>query len=110
MAGTEFIDGEGNVRLRGQLKPEPATLPIDASELAAGAAATNVGTLGGVLGGTLPNPTMAANAAAANLLAGAKQEQLNGPTTSVNDGATTDLPLAHVSGDVLLDQIGRAHV
>lgn len=37
----------------------PAAL-ITSSMLAAGAAATNVGTLGGSLGGTLPNPTIAA--------------------------------------------------
>ena len=35
--------------------------------LAAGAAAGNVGTLGGVLGGTLPNPSMASGAAATNV-------------------------------------------
>jgi hypothetical protein len=36
-------------------------------DLAAGAAATNVGTLGGVLTGTLPNPGLAAGAASSNI-------------------------------------------
>jgi hypothetical protein len=40
---------------------------IVAADMAAGAAAGNVGALGGVLNGTLPNPGMAAGAAAANV-------------------------------------------
>jgi hypothetical protein len=40
---------------------------VTSTKMAAGAAATNVGTLGGVLTGTLPNPGMASGAAASNI-------------------------------------------
>jgi hypothetical protein len=40
---------------------------VTATQLGAGASASNVGVLGGVLSGTLPNPTMAAGAVATNV-------------------------------------------
>jgi hypothetical protein len=52
--------------------------------LAAGAAASNVGTLGGALAGTLPNPTLASGAAATNVgaLTGDLTGSLPGPTVA----------------------------
>jgi len=69
------------------------TLPagsIAAAYLAAGAAASNVGTLGGVLGGTLPNPTMAAGAAATNVgtLSGVLTGTLPSPGMAAGAAAT----------------------
>lgn len=54
--------------------------------MASGAAATNVGTLGGVLGGTLPNPTMAAGAASTNVgsVGGDLTGTLPNPTVGTN--------------------------
>ena len=61
-----------------------------AMSLASGAASSNIGTLGGVLGGTLPNPTMAAGAASANIgsLGGALGGTLPNPTLNIVPTAT----------------------
>jgi hypothetical protein len=63
---------------------------ITSTQLAAGAAATNVGTLSGVLGGTLPSPSMAAGAAAANVgaLSGVLGGTLPSPTMAAGAAAT----------------------
>ena len=61
-----------------------------AADLASGAAATNVGTLGGSLVGTLPNPTLAAGAAASNVgaLGGSLVGTLPNPTLASGAAAT----------------------
>lgn len=71
--------------------------------LATGAAATNVGTLGGVLGGTLPNPTMAAGAAATNVgtLSGVLGGTLPSPTMAAGAAATNVGTLGGVLGGTL---------
>jgi hypothetical protein len=63
---------------------------VPAAAIAAGASAANVGTLGGVLGGTLPNPTMAAGAAATNVgtLSGVLGGTLPSPTMATGAAAT----------------------
>ena len=63
---------------------------VVAADLAAGAASTNVGTLGGVLGGTLPNPTLASGAAATNIgtLGGDLSGTLPNPTIKSNVNLT----------------------
>jgi hypothetical protein len=59
-----------------------ADTTITSGKLASGAAAANVGTLSGVLTGTLPSPGMAAGAAATNVgtLSGALSGTLPGPS------------------------------
>lgn len=61
---------------------------VTAGKLASGAAASNVGTLGGVLSGTLPNPNMASGAAATNV--GSLGGDLTGtlPNPTIADGPT----------------------
>lgn len=63
---------------------------VTAAKLASGAAASNIGSLGGALGGTLPNPSMAAGAAATNV--GTLGGDLSGtlPSPSVASGAITN--------------------
>lgn len=66
--------------------------------MASGAAATNIGTVGGVLTGTLPNPGMATNAAATNVgtVGGDLAGTLPNPTikSSVNLTGTPTAPSA----------------
>lgn len=71
--------------------------------MAAGAASTNVGTLGGVLGGTLPNPTMAAGAAATNVgtLSGVLGGTLPSPTMAAGAASTNVGTLGGVLGGTL---------
>jgi hypothetical protein len=71
--------------------------------MAAGAAATNIGALGGVLGGTLPNPTMAAGAAATNVgsLGGVLGGTLPNPTMAAGAAATNVGSLGGVLGGTL---------
>ena len=72
---------------------------ITATDLASGAAATNVGTLAGVLGGTLPNPAMAAGAASANVgtLGGALTGTLPNPGLAPGVASTS---VGAVGGDL----------
>jgi hypothetical protein len=62
--------------------PTIALLAVTNAKMAAGAASANVGTLSGVLGGTLPSPTMAAGAASTNIgtLGGSLAGTLPNPT------------------------------
>jgi hypothetical protein len=64
--------------------PVVALLAITNAKMAVGAASVNIGTLGGVLGGTLPNPTMSAGAASTNI--GALTGDISGslPSTTVS--------------------------
>jgi hypothetical protein len=63
---------------------------IPAAALATGAAASNVGALGGALGGTLPNPSLAAGAAAGNIgtLGGVLSGTLPNPGMAAGAAAT----------------------
>jgi hypothetical protein len=82
---------------------------ITAADLAAGVAASNVGALGGVLGGTLPNPTMAAGAAVANI--GFTPAHLAGSSVqvfSVANGASGNDALAY--GQMHVAQVGQLQV
>ena len=94
---------------------------VTSAKLASGAAATNVGTLSGVLGGTLPSPTMAAGAAASNVgaLGGSLSGTLPNPTLAANsvgasqitDGTvgTAELANAAVTNAKLASDTARAN-
>jgi hypothetical protein len=66
--------------------PVVALLAITNAKMAAGAASANIGTLSGVLGGTLPSPTMAAGAASTNIgtLGGSLAGTLPNPTIATS--------------------------
>lgn len=70
---------------------DPGYVALTATGLGPAAAATNIGNLGGVLGGSLPNPTMAAGAAAANIgsLGGALSGTLPNPSLAAGTAVTS---------------------
>lgn len=72
---------------------------VTSTAIGSGAAASNVGTIGGVLGGTLPNPTMASGAATANIgtLGGVLGGTLPSPTMAAGAAATN---IGTVGGDL----------
>lgn len=76
--GNTVVNGSATTAMRSDAAPP----------LASGAASANIGTLGGVLGGTLPNPTMAAGAAATNIgsLSGDLSGTLPSPTVAKIQG------------------------
>lgn len=104
-----FADGTGALLANGPSQ----TGGITATMLASGAASTNIGALGGVLGGTLPNPTMAAGAAATNIgtlggvLTGTLPNPGLGATPTVFGGAAagSTLTLESTSGTGTTDFI-----
>jgi hypothetical protein len=66
-----------------------ATAGVTASMLASGAAASNIGSLGGVLTGTLPNPGLAAGSVGSSQLQGSI-ELPGAPTSNTTPAAGTD--------------------
>lgn len=76
--GNTVVNGTATTYMRSDAAPPLGT----------GVAAANVGTLGGVLGGTLPNPSMAAGAAATNIgtLGGDLSGTLPNPTVTAVQG------------------------
>ena len=73
--------------------PAVQTFPngsLTAAELASGAAASNVGSIGGALSGTLPNPALASGAAASNVggLGGALGGTLPNPSLAAGAAAS----------------------
>jgi hypothetical protein len=71
---------------------------VTSGKLASGAAATNVGTLGGSLSGTLPNPTLAANSVGAS--------QITDGTVGTAELAAGAVTNAKLAADTHLQQTG----
>jgi hypothetical protein len=94
-----------------------ADATIQALDMAAGAAASNVGTLGGSLSGTLPNPTVANGSITSAMIADGTitgTDIATGTITStqIQDGTiqSADIAVAGISNDRLGPDVARANL